>query len=98
MKTTSLTSSTLHYKKNLNQPLKPFELFRVFIYRIKDAVDIVKVAHCPFTSQQILNKILTSMIKVQALLEVAICEWRNKLNTDKTWANFKCYFSKKIKD
>jgi len=85
-------------EQKLSQPFEPFEPFGVFICRIEDAVDIAEAAHCPFTTQQILNKTLTSIIKAQALPEVAIREWRNKTSEEKTWATFKNHFSKEVKN
>jgi len=85
-------------EQDLNAPFEPFEPFGVFICKIEDAVDIAEAANCPFTTQQILNKALTSIIKSQALPEVAIRDWRSKPQTDKTWPNFKRHFSKEVKD
>ena len=85
-------------EKELSQPFEPFEPFGVFISKIEDAIDIAEAANCPFTTQQIINKALTSIIKAQALPDAAIREWRSKSTADKTWANFKRHFSKEVKD
>ena len=45
-----------------------------------------------------MNKALTNIIKAQALPDVAIREQRNKNTKNKTWTNFKAYFSKEVKD
>ena len=59
-------------EKELSQPFEPFEPFGVFISKIEDAIDIAEAANCPFTTQQIINKALTSIIKAQALPNAAI--------------------------
>ena len=65
---------------------------------IEEAIDIAEAVHYLFTPQQIVNKALKNFIKIQALSEVVIREWRNKATADKTQANFKAHFSKEVKD
>lgn len=85
-------------EQDLNQPFAPSEPFGAFICKIEDAVDLAEAANCPFTTQQIINKALTSIIKSQSLPEAAIREWRSKPTTNKTWANFKGHFSAEVRN
>ena len=45
-----------------------------------------------------MSKTLKSIIKDKALPEVAIQEWRDDAEADKTRANFKSHFSKEVKN
>ena len=45
-----------------------------------------------------MNKVLTNIMKAQALPDVAIREWRIKIIGEKVWTNFKAYFSKEVSD
>ena len=71
-------------ENDLSKPFDPHEPFGVVVCRIENAIDIAEAAKCPFTMQQIIHKALTSIIKAQALPEIAICQWRSKPETDKT--------------
>ena len=84
-------------ESDLSKPFEPHEPFSVMICRIEDAIDIAEAAKCPFATQQIIHKALTSIIKAQALPETAMREWRSKSDADMTWSNFKKHFSKEIK-
>ena len=54
-------------EKAMNELFNPGKPFGLFISTIEDAIDIAKAAKCPFTQQQIINKALNNIIKVQAL-------------------------------
>ena len=82
----------------LNDPFDPHEPFGSYVCKLEEAIDIAEAAKCPFTSQQILNKTLKSIIKAQALPDAAIQGWRDKSEADRTWANFKAHFSKEVKN
>ena len=85
-------------EKVLNEAFNPNEPFGIFAYTIEDAVDVAEAAGCPFTTEQIINKALNSILKAQALPDIAIRDWRQKPSAEKTWANFKAHFSKEVRE
>jgi len=83
--------------EKLATPFDPTEPFGDFIKNVEDIMEVAEAAGCPYTTSQILSKCF-NLINKSGALSLGCREWKRKLSTDKTWANFKTHFGKEVKD
>ena len=83
--------TTFHAPYDVDSPM-------VTLYQqVEDAATLAEQGNIPYTTEQILQNAYALLLNT-GVYNDACKDWRKKPNADKTWANFKIYFTQAEKD
>jgi hypothetical protein len=84
-------------KKTLDEPWEPSETMEPLWKRVTDAQQVAQAGNDPITDASAMRAIRAVLIAT-GLFDLDIREWDKKPANDKTWANFRTFFTDANKD
>ena len=84
-------------EKTLAEPYYANKPSGSFTKCIKDTIETTEAAHCSYTPSQVVTKVFNAINKANVCPE-GHYKWKQKLTSDKMWANLKVCFSWESKE